>query len=188
MSKMEEDPFIEKEEHWLSITRRGSDSRGTGKWMLHTAEPHRLYHILSRSLREGRLPSASGLKTKAKESPEKGAVYVYTGPYTDQDCVLNLAEEIRAIHDVHDLRLTGPLLYKTDLHNTWCETLARPGDKYYQLLKRNWLYRYKGGKLVVNAVIQALHRALENPPENADPEFLIIRSMLPDHLFASLNH
>jgi hypothetical protein len=38
----------------------------------------------------------------------------------------------------------------------------------------------------VNAAIQALHQALENPPENADPEFLIIRSLLPEELFADV--
>jgi len=38
--------------------------------------------------------------------------------------------------------------------------------------------------LVVNGVIQALHKAMEDPPENADTEFLIIRSMLPEEVFA----
>ena len=36
----------------------------------------------------------------------------------------------------------------------------------------------------MNAVIQALHQALEGPPENADKEFLIIRSTLLIELFA----
>ena len=93
-----------------------------------------------------------------------------------------VAEEIHDIYDRVDLRLTHPMIYKTDLHNTWCETLARPGDRYHALLKRNWLYQW-GGVLVVNAVIQALHQALEDPPENADREFLLIRSMLPGELF-----
>jgi hypothetical protein len=60
-------------------------------------------------------------------------------------------------------------------------------DGYYELLhKNNWIYRYEKEVLVVNAAIQALHQALENPPENADPEFLIIRSLLPEELFADV--
>ncbi len=79
-----------------------------------------------------------------------------------------------------------PLIFTSDLHNTWKETRSRPGDGYHELLHKNyWLYRYQDGKLIVNAVIQALHQALENPPENADPEFLIIRSLLPEEVFAN---
>ena len=185
MPEKDKDPFIESEDHWLSITREESEPRGAGKWMLHTEQPHRLYRILRDALRKGKLPSALSIKTKAKTPSRQGAVYIYTGPYTDRDRVLGLAEELRTLNDAHDLKLNRPLIYKTDLHNTWCETLARPGDGYHELLKRNWLYRYKDGKLVVNAAIHALHRAMENPPENADREFLIIRSLLPDHLFAT---
>ena len=82
-------------------------------------------------------------------------------------------------------QLVQPLLFITDLHNTWCETLSRPGDGYHELLKeKNWIYKYQDGDLVINAAIQALHQAMENPPDNADPEFLIIRSMLPGEVFA----
>jgi len=78
-----------------------------------------------------------------------------------------------------------PLTFKTDLHNTWCETLSLPGDGYHEMLKKqNWIYKYENGKLVVNGVIQALHKAMEEPPENADTEFAIIRSMLPEEVFA----
>jgi hypothetical protein len=81
--------------------------------------------------------------------------------------------------------LAGQLTFKTDLHNTWGETLSRPGEGYHELLKEKyWIYKYENGKLVVNAAIQALHKAMENPPENADPEFAIIRSTLPGELFA----
>jgi hypothetical protein len=58
-------------------------------------------------------------------------------------------------------------------------------DGYYELLQeQNWIYRYEGGVLIVNDAIQALHQALEDPPENADPEFAIIRSMLPGVVFS----
>ena len=61
----------------------------------------------------------------------------------------------------------------------------RTGDGYHELLKeKNWIYKYQDGDLVINAAIQALHQAMENPPENVDPEFLIIRSMLPEEVFA----
>jgi hypothetical protein len=80
--------------------------------------------------------------------------------------------------------LVRPLIFTTDLHNTWKETLSRPGDGYFELLhKYNWIYKYQDGKLVVNAAIQALHQVMEEPPENADEEFLIIRSLLPGELF-----
>ena len=132
---------------------------------------------------DGKLAEAYSIKTKTEASIGRGAVYLHTGPYTDQSRLLKVAEELRALDGVHDLELTGALLYKSDLHNTWCETLAQPGDRYHTLLKRNWLYRYSDGKLLMNAVIQALHAALEDPPENADREFLLIRSMLPNELF-----
>ncbi len=176
-------PFLEQTDYWTSITRRGEYPRGMGKWMLHTNKPGRLFGILREETLAGKLIEAFSIKTKTEKPPKGGAVYLHSGPYTDQDRLLRLAEELRALDGVHDFKLTGPLLYKSDLHNTWCETLARPGDHYYALLKRNWLYRYSDGKLVVNAVIQALHQALEDPPGNADKEFSLIRSMLPAELF-----
>jgi len=180
----EETPYIEHTGYWTSLTRTGDYPRGMGKWMLHTGEPHRLYEILRAEMLAGKLVEAYSIKTKTEAPSGRGAVYLHTGSYTDQDRLLRLADELRALDGIHDFMLTGPLLYKSDLHNTWCETLARPGDRYHKLLKRNWLYRYSDGKLVVNAVIQALHAALEDPPENADKEFLLIRSMLPAELFA----
>ena len=81
------------------------------------------------------------------------------------------------------------LSLKTDLQYTWEFTLSRPGDGYHELLKENnWIYKYQDGKLVVNPAIQALHQAMEDPPENADPEFAIIRSMLPEEVFAGSEH
>jgi len=176
--------FIELSDFWISITRQGEYPLGMGKWMLFTAAPNRLYEILRESMKGGKLESAYSLKTKTEQPDARGSVYVHTGPYTDQGLILMLAEELRGLIQDCDYQLTGPLLFKTDLHNTWAETLSRPGDGYYELLKRNWIYRYKDGKLVVNAVIQAFHQAMEDPPENANPEFLIIRSMLPVELFA----
>lgn len=128
------------------------------------------------------------MKTK-EEPPPQGAtvgdVYVFTAPYTDQEVVLRLAEELRELDGVGQFRLMGPLLFKTDLHNTWGGTLSSPGDGYHKLLKeKDWLYKYKNKKLVVNAAIQALHVAMDNPPENADTEFAIIRSMLLREVFA----
>jgi hypothetical protein len=176
--------YLEQTDYWTSITRPGDYPRGMGKWMLHTTEPHRLYGILREEMLAGKLGDAYSIKTKTEAPPERGAVYTHTGPYTDQARIIRLAEELKEMDRIHDFQLTGPLLYKSDLHNTWCETLARPGDRYHALLKRNWLYQFSDGELVVNAVIQALHQALEQPPENADKEFLIIRSMLPPELFA----
>jgi hypothetical protein len=176
--------FIEQADYWTSLTRQDSYPRGMGKWMLHTDEPHRLYRILQEQLLAGRLTEAYSIKTKTEAPLKGGAVYLHTGPYTDQGRITRLAEELRGLDRVHEFRLTGLLLFKTDLHNTWCETLAHPEDRYYALLKRNWLYQFSAGTLVVNAAIQALHRAMEEPPENADKEFLIIRSMLPVEVFA----
>jgi len=177
-------PFLEQTDYWTSITRRSEYPRGMGKWMLHTNDPLRLYGILRNEMLARKLEEAFSIKTKTEAPLERGAVYTHTGPYTDQKQILRLAEELQALHGVHDFNLSGPLIFKTDLHNTWCESLARPGDRYHTLLKGNWLYKYSAGKLVVNAVIYALHRTLENPPENADKEFLVIRSMLPQELFA----
>ncbi|MDZ7844983.1 MAG: hypothetical protein U5K99_09305 [Anaerolineales bacterium] len=170
--------------NWLAVSRPEAPARGIGKWMLHTSSPHRLFQVLKEAFQSGSLPSAQGLKTKKQVPLGDGAVYVYTGPYTDRDRVLQLAEELRALNGITDLRLNRPLIFKTDLHNTWCETLAKPGDGYYELLKHNWIYRYKSGKLIINPPILALHQVLEHPPENADPKFLLIRSLLPEPLFA----
>ena len=177
-------PFHDTGASWLAVSRPEVTARGIGKWMLRTDQPHGLYQLLKGQFQQGSLPSALGLKTRRQASPDGGAVYVYTGPYTDQDQVLQLAEELRAVDAEHDLQLKPPLLFKSDLHNTWCETLARPGDGYYELLKGNWLYKYQKGILLVNPAVQALHRAVEHPPDNADPAFLLIRSLLPEILFA----
>ncbi len=171
---------------WLSINRRDVEICGLGKWMLHTGEPHQLYRRLKEQLLAGKLPDAAGIKTLAQQPTEGGAVYLHSGPYTDQAKLLRVAERLRQIHKNTPLGLDRPLIYKTDLHNTWYETLARPGDGYYELLKRNWLYKYAEGKLIVRAAILALHQMLEDPPENADPEFLLIRSLLPEHMFAGV--
>jgi hypothetical protein len=179
----ESDEFIELAYYWLSITRRDHPVRGLGKWMLHTEEPHHLYNILKKEFKSEGLKDACSIKTKAQPSPGRGSVYVFSGPYTDRAKLLRLVEDLRELNEYSPLHLKEPLIFKTDLHNTWCEALSRPGDGYHELLKRNWLYRYQDGKLVVKAAILALHRALENPPENADPEFLLIRSLLPKNMF-----
>jgi hypothetical protein len=179
------DPFIEISDYWLSITRRAYPLRGHGKWMLHSEGPHRLYQLLREEMLAGGLAEACSLKTRAEPRPGTDAVYLYSAPYTDREAVLGLAEELRKLDRTQDLGLVGPLYYKTDLHNSWGETLSRPGDGYHELLhSQNWIYQYKERGLVVNAAIEALHRALENPPENADPEFLLIRSLLPEYAFA----
>ena len=188
MPDTNQSPFIELSDYWLSITRKDYPIRGFGKWMLFTKEPHRLYQILREGLTSGALRDAYSMKTKVEPPPQGatvGDVYVFTAPYTDQERVLRLAEELRELDGVGQFRLVGPLLFKTDLHNTWGGTLSSPGDGYHELLKeKDWLYKYENGKLVVNAAIQALHKAMENPPDNADPEFAIIRSMLPEEVFA----
>jgi len=187
MTKTDPSPFIELSDYWLSISRKEFPSRGFGKWSLATEEPHRLYGILREELISGVLGDASSIKTKAKppQGEKVGAVYIHTAPYTDQEKVLRLAEELRDLDGKYVFHLARPLLFTTDLHNTWKEALSRPGDGYHELLhKYNWLYKFQNGELVVNAAIQALHQALEHPPANADPEFLIIRSMLPEELLA----
>ena len=181
------DSFTELSDYWLSITRKEHPIRGYGKWMLLTGNPHRLYDILRDEMKNGALKEAFSVKTKVEPPKDRGAVYVHTALYTDQGKVTELAKELVEKDKIHDFQLTGPLLFKTDLHNTWCETLSRPGDGYHELLKRNWLYKYEDGKLVINAEIQALHQAMEEPPQNAGPEFLIIRSLLADELFAGAN-
>ncbi|MCJ7735038.1 MAG: hypothetical protein MUP11_10870 [Anaerolineales bacterium] len=184
MTAIDPSAFTELSDFWLSITRKDFPNRGFGKWMLFTEGPLQLYQLLRDQLLVGALRDAFSIKTKAEPPEDRGAVYVHTAPYTDREKVLRLAEELLELDRVHQFQLTGPLLFKTDLHNTWAETISRPGDGYHELLKRNWLYRYEDGKLMVNAVIQALHQSLEDPPENADPAFLLIRSLLPRELFA----
>ena len=178
--------FIELNDYWLSITREDFALRGYGKWMLYTAEPHQLYQILKGEMKKGAFPDAFSLKTRAEPKTDAvGEVYIFTAPYTDREKVTRVAGELKGLNEKYNFALMGPLIFKTDLHNTWWRNVSRPGDGYHELLEQeNWIYKYKGGKLIVNPVIQALHQALENPPQDADPAFLIIRSMLPEELFA----
>lgn len=187
MADTTSDPFIELSDYWLSITRKDYPFRGFGKWSLFSEEPHRLYRILEDLLKSRALGDAYSMKTRSEsaEGAKAGKVYLYSAPYTDQEKLLRLAEELRELDGVHGFQLVRPLIFTTDLHNTWKETLSRPVDGYFELLhKYNWIYKYQDGKLVVNAAIQALHQAMEDPPENVDPEFAIIRSTLPGELFA----
>jgi len=187
MADTNQSPFIELEDYWLSITRKDYPFRGFGKWSLFSEEPHRLFRILEDLLKSGALGDAYSMKTKSEpaEGTKAGKVYLYSAPYTDQEKLLRLAEELHELDGVHQFQLVRPLIFTTDLHNTWKETLSRPGDGYFELLhKYNWIYKYQDGKLIVNAAIQALHQAMEDPPENVDTEFAIIRSMLPGELFA----
>ena len=179
-------PFIELNDYWLSITREDFPLQGFGKWMLYTDEPHQLFKILKDELIDGAFPDAFSIKTRSE--PKKGAlgeVYLYTAPYTDREKVLRVAEQLGVLNVKYNFDLMAPLLFKTDLHNTWWRNVSALGDGYHELLEQqNWIYKYKSGKLFVNPAIEALHRALENPPEDADPAFLIIRSLLPEELFA----
>ena len=185
MAEPTSDQFIELTDFWLSITRQDYPNRGFGKWSLFTEEPQHLYRILEGLLKSGALGDTYSMKTRTEPREGLEKVYLHSAPYTDQEKLLRLAEELRELDGVHKFQLVRPLIFTTDLHNTWKETLSRPGDGYHELLhKNNWLYRYEGGVLVVNAIIQALHQALENPPDNADPEFAIIRSLLPELVFA----
>ena len=136
MTETDSSEFIELENYWLSITRRDYFPRGFGKWMLYNKKPHRLYQILREELLAGALSDASSIKTRAdRPAGEVGGVFIYTAPYTDQQRVLRLAEELRELDKGHQFRLVRPLLFITDLHNTWAETLSRPGDGYHELLK-----------------------------------------------------
>jgi hypothetical protein len=177
--------FIELSEYWISITRKDYPSQGLGKWSLFTRQPQQLYQNLRELMISGALLDACSLKTKSEPDREVARVYLYSGPYTDQEKLLRLAQEIRDLDQSHDFQLERPLIFTTDLHNTWKETLSRPGDGYHELIKKiNWIYKYQGGELIVQPAIQALHQALENPLPQADPEFLLIRSLLPENMFA----
>lgn len=179
-------PFIELNDYWLSITREDFALRGYGKWMLSTDEPHQLFKILREELLAERLADAFSIKTLAEpKSAAVGEVYIFSAPYTDREKVTRVAQELRELNEKYNFDLMGPLLFKTDLHNTWWRNVSRPGDGYHELLEQqNWIYKYKGGVLVVNAAIEALHQALEDPPQDVDQEFQIIRSMLPEELFS----
>lgn len=179
-------PFIEQNNFWLSITREDFPLQGFGKWMLYTDEPHQLFKILKDELLDGAFPDAFSIKTKSEPKKESlGEVYLYTAPYTDREKVLRVAEQLGVLNVKYNFDLMAPLIFKTDLHNTWWRNVSAPGDGYHELLEnQNWIYKYQGGKMVVNAVIEALHRALEDPPKEIDQEFQIIRSMLPEELFA----
>ena len=187
MTEIDTSKYIELSNFWLSITRKDFPNRGFGKWMLFTNKPLQLYHILKEELLGGALGDAFSIKTKAEppENKRKRAVYVHTAPYTDLDLVLRLAEELVKLNNKHKFQLTGPMQFKTDLHNTWRGTLSRPGDGYHELLQeQNWIYQYSDGKLAENAAINTLHQDMEDPPENSDPTFLLIQSLLPEELFA----
>jgi hypothetical protein len=179
-------PFIEMNDYWLSITREDFALRGYGKWMLSTDEPHQLYQILKAEMLAGGLSDAFSIKTLEEPKKKKlGEVYVFSAPYTDREKVLRVAKQLGELNQKYNFDLMGPLLFKTDLHNTWWRNVSRPGDGYHELLEQqNWIYKYQGGKLVVNAVIEAIHQALEKPPEEIDPEFASIRSLLPEELYA----
>jgi hypothetical protein len=183
---VKQNPFIEQNDYWLSITREDFPLQGFGKWMLYTDEPHQLFKILKDELIEGAFPDAFSIKTKSEpKAGAMGEVYLYTAPYTDRKKVARVAEQLKSLNEKYNFDLMGPLLFKTDLHNTWWRNVSAPGDGYHELLeKQNWIYKYQGGKLVVNPVIEAVHRALENPLQDEDKEFQIIRSMLPEELFA----
>ena len=183
-------PFIELNDYWLSITREDFALRGYGKWMLYTDEPHQLYKILKDELMGGALTDAFSIKTRAEpKEAAVGEVYIYTAPYTDREKVLRVAQELKELNEKYNFDLTRPLLFKTDLHNTWWRNVSRPGDGYHELLEQQiWIYKYKGGVLVVNAAIEALHQALEDPPENIDQEFAIIerQSRWPDEVLRNV--
>ena len=122
------DSFIELSDYWLSITQKEHPLRGYGKWMLPTKEPHRLYGILREAMKNGALVEAYSVKTKVEPPKDRGAVYVHTAPYTDQDKITRVADELVKLDEAHKFQLTGPLLFKTDLHNTWFETRSQPSS------------------------------------------------------------
>ena len=183
MSKLSD--YLELSDYWRSITRRPFLACGNGKWKIYTKDAHQVYKIL----REVYI--ASGLKDvtsiKVRDELEEGIdnVYVYTAPYTDLNKVSQLAEELLKLHWEHNFRMDRPLHFKTDLHTNWQKSISASGDGYHELLsKKNWIYKYVDGKLEINAIIDSLHQAMEDPPENADKEFAVIRSMLPREVFA----
>ena len=178
--------FIELNDYWLSITREDFADRGFGKWILYTDTPQKLFGILREEMKKGGLADAFSIKTLAEPKKEGyGEVYVYTAPYTDREKVLQVAVQLQILNEGYNFDLLKPLIFKTDLHNTWWRNVSRPGDGFHELLeKQDWIYKLRGGKLLVNAPIEAIHQALEQPPEQIDQEFAIIRSMLPEELFA----
>jgi hypothetical protein len=185
MSESDLPPFIELSDFWLSVTRRDFDARGPGLWKLHTRQPQWVFQQLRMVLISGELAEVASIKVPHQPMGQVDKVYVNTAPYTDLEMVTRLAEELLVLHQRYDFQLTRPLHLITELHNTWLELYSRPGDSYHALLKyQNWIYKYQDGELEINAPIQALHQALEDPPEKADPELLRVRSLLPRELFA----
>ena len=110
MSDTNQSPFIELSDYWFSITRKDYPIRGFGKWILTAEEPHRLYQILREGMLAGALRDAYSMKTKAEppQGATAGDVYVFTAPYTDQELVLRLAEELWELDGVHQFRLARP--------------------------------------------------------------------------------
>jgi hypothetical protein len=49
---------------------------------------------------------------------------------------------------------------------------------------QNWINKYLFKKLVNKTAILVLLQAMDNPPQNADPELNIHRSLLPNEVFA----
>jgi len=177
--------FIELKNHWHSITVRDHYPQGIGKWKLYSRDPHRVYQILREILVDGGLEEVTSIKVRCEVVDGIDKVFVYTAPYTDLEKIIRLAEKLTALNQEHDFQLDRSLYFKTDLHTTWSKVYSQPGDGYHELLReKNWIYQYRDGELVINAAIQALHSAMENREENQDPEFQILRSLLPSNVFA----
>ena len=140
-------------------------------------------------MQDGGLPDVFSVKTLEEPKEKKlGEVYLFTAPYTDRKKVTRVASELKGLNEKYNFDLMGPLLFKTDLHNTWWRNVSRPGDGYHELLEQeNWIYKFKGGKLTGESRDPGPAPGFENRPENADPGFLIIRSMLPEELFTGEN-
>ena len=166
MSDTNQSPFSELSDFWLSITRRDHNPQGIGKWLVYTPDSLLTYQILQETLKAGGLADVISIKTRREPRDRIEGVFVYAAPYTDLEKVTRLAAELLQLVQEQDFQLARPLLFKTDLHNTWAKVYSRPGDGYHELLeKKYWIYEYKDGELVVNAAIQALHQVLEDPPE-----------------------
>ena len=77
MSESSPADFIELDDHWRSITRRDHNARGVGKWILGSADPHRLYQILREEMLSGVLLEVISMKTKKERAKgEGGGVYL----------------------------------------------------------------------------------------------------------------
>jgi len=121
MSDTNQSPFIELSDYWLSLTRQDFPRRGFGKWSLFTEQPLRLYRILEEVLKSGALKDAYSMKTRTEpgEGSKVGKVYLHSAPYTDQEKLLRLADELWELDGAHQFQLVRALIERGISRSKW---------------------------------------------------------------------